>query len=149
MYASGLLFKVILMVVIPLNGGSCSIGEAFQLSGPMQKKQCKISKRNADHDVMYASKHQQFDRKQMVIVDKDYLFRMNKELEVTSIGELNPRHLDIPEIMNAWAKTRTTEGAEMVEMWLQRVRKEVEMGNQLIKLGADVYNIAIDAWATR
>jgi hypothetical protein len=51
--------------------------------------------------------------------------------------------------MSAWAKTRTTEGAEMAEMWLQRVRTEVEMGNQLVKLDADLYNTAIDAWANR
>jgi hypothetical protein len=99
---------------------------------------CKLSKTNADNELIFGTKLQLFDRQQVAKLDKDYLFCMNRELEGTSFGELNPRHLDIHQIMNAWAKMRTTEGAEMVELWLKRVRNEAKMGNKLVKLGVDV-----------
>jgi hypothetical protein len=155
--------KMLLLLVVLLLKCSNELRfrcEAFQLAtqrpnqistfpSHSQMHRYKLSKTNADNELIFATKLQLFDRQQVAKLDKDYLFRMNTELVGTSIGELNPRHLDIPETMNAWAKIRTTEGAEMVEMWLQRVTKEVKIGNQLVKLGADMYNIAIDAWATR
>jgi len=68
----------------------------------------------------------------------------------TEIGKLDTTKLPYREVMNNWAKTRSTEGAVIVEeLWLQRLQKEVEMGNSMIVVGKDIYTIAIDAWAKR
>lgn len=81
---------------------------------------------------------------------RDWLFHMNTILEGTKLGTLDPTKLPYREIMNNWAKTRSTEGALVVEeLWLPRLQKEVEMGNSMVVVGKDIYTIAIDAWAKR
>lgn len=81
---------------------------------------------------------------------RDWLYHMNTILSRTEIGKLDPTKLPYREVMNNWAKTRSTEGAVIVEeLWLQRLQQEVEMGNPMIVVGKDIYTIAIDAWAKR
>jgi hypothetical protein len=119
--------------------------QVFTFSSHMLFPKCKLSNARTNDEFIRADKRQCH----VVGFDKDFLIGTKRELESTTRGELNPKYFGISEIMSAWAKTRTTEGAEMAEMWLQRVRTEVEMGNQLVKLDADLYNTAIDAWANR
>lgn len=80
------------------------------------------------------------------IQDRDWLLQMNEQLQLTEIGALDRNKIDFLHIMNAWGKIQTTQGAEMVQMWLQRIEKEVEMGNKSVILGRSVFSIAIDAW---
>jgi hypothetical protein len=88
--------------------------------------------------------------KTVLTATTDWLFHMNTILSRTEIGKLDPTKLPYREVMNNWAKTRSTEGAVIVEeLWLQRLQKEVEMGNSMIVVGKDIYTIAIDAWAKR
>jgi hypothetical protein len=147
-----LIFHIVLLPCID----KLSIIEAFQLaevhrqqvftfSSHMLFPKCKLSNARTNDELIRADKRPCH----VVGFNRDFLIGTKSELENTIRGELNPKYFGISEIMSAWAKTRTTEGAEMAEMWLQRVRTEVEMGNQLVKLDADLYNTAIDAWANR
>jgi hypothetical protein len=80
---------------------------------------------------------------------RDWLLRMNRKLKETDVGTLDPSRIPIHAVMNAWAKTKSNEGAQMVEMWLRRVEKEVELGNTLVEIGTKMYTMAVDAWAKR
>lgn len=80
---------------------------------------------------------------------RDWLIRMNRKLKETEAGSLDPSRIPIHAVMNAWAKTKSSEGAQMVEMWLRRVEKEVDMGNTLVEIGTKLYTMAVDAWAKR
>jgi len=64
---------------------------------------------------------------------KEWLLRMNRRMEEIPIGHLDPATLPVSAIMNAWAKTKSAQGASMVELWLKRVQDEAEAGNT--KLG--------------
>jgi len=78
---------------------------------------------------------------------RDWLIRMNRKLKETELGALDPGRIPIHAVMNAWAKTKSSEGAQMVEMWLRRVEKEVDMKNALVEIGTKMYTMAVDAWA--
>ena len=80
---------------------------------------------------------------------RDWLIRMNRKLKETELGALDPGRIPIHAVMNAWAKTKSSEGAQMVEMWLRRVEKEVDMKNALVEIGTKMYTMAVDAWAKR
>jgi hypothetical protein len=153
-----MIIKVLLVLHIVLQPciNKRSISEAFQLVEVHRKQvftfssyklfpKCKLSNVRTTDALIRTEKKQFYS----VGFDRNILIGTNNELESTIRGKLNPKFFAISEIMNAWAKTRTTEGAVMAEMWLQRVRTEVEMGNQLVELDTDLYNTAIDAWANR
>jgi hypothetical protein len=78
---------------------------------------------------------------------KVWLMRMNRKLQETPIGTLDPTLIPIAAIMNAWAKTKSAQGAHMVEQWLQRAQDEYEAGNTRIVPTTKLYTMAVDAWA--
>ena len=74
--------------------------------------------------------------------NKDWLLRMNRKLQETPVGELDPAILPLPAIMNVWAKTKSAQGASMVEMWLKRVLKENEAGNERVVPTTKMFTMA-------
>ena len=72
----------------------------------------------------------------------DWLVRMNRRLAEIPIGELDPQSVPLSAIMNAWAKTKSSQGATMVEMWLNRAQQEYEAGNSRIILTNKMYTMA-------
>jgi len=80
---------------------------------------------------------------------REWLLRMNRKLADVPVGELDPSSFPIAAIMNAWARTKSIEGATMVETWLNRVQLEVKAGNCRpgIQLTMRMYTMAVDAWA--
>jgi len=78
---------------------------------------------------------------------RDWLIRNNRKLKETEIGTLDPDRIPITAVMNSWAKTKSKEGAQMVELWLHRVEDEVKAGNTMVELSAKMYTMAVDAWA--
>jgi len=73
---------------------------------------------------------------------REWLLRMNKKLQDISVGELDPSAVPISAIMNAFAKTKSAEGASMVEMWLKRAQQEFEAGNHRIAPTTKMYTMA-------
>ena len=65
----------------------------------------------------------------------------------------NPGKLEselVCQLVHAWAKIKTVEGAEMVDMLLEKLEKEVQiMGieNACTLISKDLYNMALDSWA--
>jgi hypothetical protein len=57
--------------------------------------------------------HYLLQKKQDRPRDRDWLVRINQELKESKLATLNPS--SIREVMNAWAKTSSTEGAEMID----------------------------------
>jgi hypothetical protein len=72
----------------------------------------------------------------------DWLMRMNHRLTQIPMGSLDPQSIPIAAIMNAWAKTKSSQGATMVETWLHRAQEEVEHGNNKIVLTTKMYTMA-------
>jgi hypothetical protein len=72
---------------------------------------------------------------------REWLLRMNRKLELVSVGELDPAW-PITAIMNAWAKTKSAQGASMVEMWLNRVQQESDAGNDAVVPTTKMYTMA-------
>ena len=72
----------------------------------------------------------------------DWLLRMNRRLTDIPVGDLDPQVVPLLAIMNAWAKTKSSQGASMVEMWLNRAQQEYEAGNQKIVLTTKMYTMA-------
>ena len=77
----------------------------------------------------------------------DWLQRMTQKLQETPEGQLDPAQVPLPAIMNAWAKTKSANGASMVEKMLDRAQVEYELGNRNVVPTAKMYTIAVDAWA--
>lgn len=73
---------------------------------------------------------------------QDWLMRMNKRLQEIPIGELEPSTTPLSAIMNAWAKTKSSQGASMVEMWLNRAQQEYDAGNEKITPTTKMYTMA-------
>ena len=71
-----------------------------------------------------------------------WLLRMNRKLEEIPIGDLDPHVVPLSAIMNGWAKTKSSQGATMVEMWLNRAQEEYEAGNTRIVLTTKMYTMA-------
>ncbi|KAL7489538.1 hypothetical protein ACHAW6_015211 [Cyclotella cf. meneghiniana] len=79
---------------------------------------------------------------------REWLLTMNQTLESTPVGELDPNSLPLSTIMNGWAKQKSSEGARMVEMWLERVHAEYNADNPYgVHPTARMYTMAVDAWA--
>lgn len=79
---------------------------------------------------------------------RDWLLTMNQTMESTPIGDLDPNSLPLSTIMNGWAKQKSSEGARMVEMWLDRVHTEYNSDNKHgVHPTARMYTMAVDAWA--
>lgn len=77
----------------------------------------------------------------------DWLLHMNRKLQDTPVGSLDPGEIPVSTIMNAWAKTKSVQGASMVELWLSRVRQEADAGNVRVIPTSKMYTMAVDAWA--
>jgi hypothetical protein len=73
---------------------------------------------------------------------QDWLLRMNRKLDETKMGDLDPTILPISAVMNGWAKTKSPEGANMVEQWLHRCQKEAANGNRRIAPTTKMYTMA-------
>lgn len=73
---------------------------------------------------------------------RDWLLRMNKRLQDTPVGDLDPSAIPLSAVMNAWAKTKSSQGASMVEMWLNRAQQEYEAGNQKVVPTTKLYTMA-------
>ena len=73
---------------------------------------------------------------------REWLLRMNRKLNETPIGDLDPSSTPVSAIMNAWAKTKSSHGASMVEMWLKRAEQEYEAGNSKVVPTTKMYTIA-------
>lgn len=67
---------------------------------------------------------------------------MNRRLQEIPIGELDPAALPLSAVMNAWAKTKSAQGASMVEMWLNRAQQEYDAGNHRVIPTAKLYTMA-------
>jgi hypothetical protein len=78
---------------------------------------------------------------------REWLLRMNRRLAEIPIGELDPASIPLSAVMNAWAKTKSPQGAAMVEMWLNRAQQEYDSGNLRVMPTAKLYTMAVDAWA--
>ena len=78
---------------------------------------------------------------------RDWLLRMNRRLTEVPIGELDPSVTPISAIMNAWAKTKSSNGASMVEAWLNRAQEEFDAGNTKVVPTNKMFTMAVDAWA--
>ena len=73
---------------------------------------------------------------------REWLLRMNRRLADTPVGELHPSTVPISAIMNAWAKTKSAQGASMVEMWLKRAEEEANSGNTKVNPSTKMYTMA-------
>lgn len=79
---------------------------------------------------------------------REWLMQMNQTLEESPVGQLDPNVLPLSTIMNGWAKQKSSEGARMVEMWLDRVHSEYNSENPHgVHPTARMYTMAVDAWA--
>jgi len=72
----------------------------------------------------------------------DWLVRMNRRLNEIPVGDLDPQVIPLSAIMNAWAKTKSSQGATMVEMWLNRAQQEYEVGNGRVVPTTKMYTMA-------
>lgn len=72
----------------------------------------------------------------------DWLLRMNKKVHEIPVGELDPSAIPVSAIMNAWAKTKSAQGASMVELWLKRAQQEYGAGNDRIIPTTKMYTMA-------
>ena len=80
---------------------------------------------------------------------REWLLRMNRRLPEVPVGELDPAAVPISAIMNGWAKTKSSEGATMVEMWLRRSQEEYDAGNRRpgIAPTTKMFTMTVDAYA--
>lgn len=72
----------------------------------------------------------------------EWLLRMNRKLEEIPVGELDPATVPISAIMNAWAKTKSAQGAAKVEIWLKRAQEEFDVGNRRVVPTTKMYTMA-------
>jgi hypothetical protein len=73
---------------------------------------------------------------------RDWLLRMNRRMADTPIGEMDSSVIPISAIMNAWAKTKSSQGASMVETWLNRAQQEHAAGNTKVVPTTKMYTMA-------
>lgn len=78
---------------------------------------------------------------------QEWLFRMTRKMQECPVGELDPSVIPMNAVMNGWAKSKSTQGAAMVEEWLQRAEKEFAAGNTQVVPTTKMYTMAVDAWA--
>ena len=72
----------------------------------------------------------------------DWLLRMNRKLSDIPVGELDPATVPVSAVMNAWAKTKSAQGAAMVELWLKRAQEEYDTGNRRFVPTTKMYTMA-------
>ena len=72
----------------------------------------------------------------------DWLLRMNRKLQEVPVGELDPATVPLSAVMNAWAKTKSAQGAAMVELWLKRAQEEYDAGNRRVVPTTKMYTMA-------
>jgi hypothetical protein len=77
---------------------------------------------------------------------KEWLLRMNRKLAEIPVGELDPAAVPLSAVMNAWAKTKSSQGASMVEMWLKRAQQEYDVGNRRVVPTTKMYTMAGKLW---
>mmetsp|Transcript_14092 Transcript_14092/g.34145 ORF Transcript_14092/g.34145 Transcript_14092/m.34145 type:complete len:1145 (-) Transcript_14092:60-3494(-) len=87
------------------------------------------------------------DRNSAASKKRDWLLRMNRRMAETEVGALDPSTIPIAAVMNAWAKTKSAQGATMVETWLKRAQEEYVAGNTRVIPSTKMYTMAVDAWA--
>lgn len=80
---------------------------------------------------------------------KDWLLRMNRRLHDIPIGDLDPTTVPLSAIMNSWARTKSSEGASMVELWLNRAQQEYDAGNRKVVPTSKMYTMAGASWVER
>ena len=97
--------------------------------------------RSSYNGVPYPGAHESMAKR------REWLMSMNAMLENTPIGQVDPNQLPLSTIMNGWAKQKSSEGARMVEMWLDRVHSEYNAENPQVHPTARMYTMAVDAWA--
>ena len=73
---------------------------------------------------------------------QEWLLRMNRRLQDTPVGELDPSVVPISAVMNAWAKSKSAQGASMVELWLLRAQEESDAGNKRVVPTSKMYTMA-------
>jgi hypothetical protein len=74
--------------------------------------------------------------------EKKWLLRMNRRLAEIPVGDLDPATMPLSAVMNTWAKTKSSQGASMVEMWLKRAQQEYDAGNHRVEPTAKMYTMA-------
>ncbi len=74
--------------------------------------------------------------------EKKWLLRMNRKLAEIPVGELDPATIPLAAVMNTWAKTKSSQGASMVEMWLKRAVQEYDVGNRRVVPTTKMYTMA-------
>lgn len=72
---------------------------------------------------------------------RDWLLRMNRRMAETEVGALDPSTIPIAAVMNAWAKTKSAQGATMVETWLKRAQEEYVAGNTKVIPSTKMYTM--------
>lgn len=73
---------------------------------------------------------------------REWLLRMNRRLNEIPVGSLDPSAIPVSAVMNAWAKTKSAQGASMVEMWLKRIQDEANAGNTRVLPNTKMYTMA-------
>lgn len=73
---------------------------------------------------------------------REWLLRMNRRMAETPVGELDPSTIPVSAIMNAWAKTKSAQGATMVESWLKRAQQEYDAGSTKVVPTTKMYTMA-------
>jgi hypothetical protein len=73
---------------------------------------------------------------------REWLQRMNRKLTEIPVGELDPATVPVSAVMNAWAKTKSAQGAAMVELWLKRAQEEYDSGNRRFVPTTKMYTMA-------
>ena len=95
-----------------------------------------------DQSSPYASTTHDTDAHSPRAKKREWLLRMNRKLDDIAVGQLDPTAVPVTAVMNAWAKTRSAQGASMVEMWLQRAQKEYNVGNVAVVPTTKMYTMA-------
>ena len=72
----------------------------------------------------------------------EWLLRMNRKLQEVPVGQLDPGTVPLSAVMNAWAKSKSAQGASMVEMWLKRAQQEFNHGNTRVVPTTKMYTMA-------
>lgn len=100
-------------------------------SGPVGDRQA-----NAGLGDSYHGNSSQLSKK------REWLTRMNRKLTEVAVGDLDPATVPVSAVMNAWAKTKSAQGAAMVELWLKRAQEECEAGNRRVVPTTKMYTMA-------
>lgn len=73
---------------------------------------------------------------------REWLLRMNKKLAETPVRGVDPAVIPLTALMNSWAKTKSANGASMVEMLLMRAEEEHAAGNAAVVPTTKMFTMA-------